>query len=67
MPGVIANRWLNLPNSMTSFSGRDLLFSIFLVQAWGFIRHHAWYSVDWSISADWFVFLIFPVLVFLLV
>lgn len=67
VPAVIANHWLHLPNSMTSFSARDLLLSICLVQAWGFIRHPAWNGGAWSISAEWFLYLLFPVFLFLLV
>lgn len=67
MSVLVANHWLHLPNSTTSFSVRDLILSVLLIQAWGFIRHPAWNEVAWSISAEWLVYLLFPLFLFLVV
>lgn len=34
--------------------------NLFLVQDWGFARDLAWNVPAWSISAEWFVYLVFP-------
>jgi peptidoglycan/LPS O-acetylase OafA/YrhL len=67
IPAVFANRWLHLPNSSTGFSVVDLGLSLILVQAWGFILHPAWNGVAWSISAEWFAYLLFPAFLLLIV
>lgn len=36
--------------------------SIFLVQNWGFSRDLAWNIPAWSISAEWFVYILFPII-----
>lgn len=36
--------------------------SVFLVQSWGFSRDLAWNVPAWSISTEWFVYLLFPLI-----
>jgi peptidoglycan/LPS O-acetylase OafA/YrhL len=64
---VIANRSLHLPNAGASFSVLDLGLSLLLVQAWGFSNYPAWNVVSWSISAEWFAYLLFPVFLIVVV
>jgi peptidoglycan/LPS O-acetylase OafA/YrhL len=42
-----------------SFSPISFLFNLFLIQNWGFIGP-SWNLVSWSISAEWFMYLLFP-------
>jgi len=67
VPALVVNREFHLPNAVTGFSGLDLGLSLLLLQAWGFINHPAWNSVAWSISAEWFAYLLFPVFLIVIV
>jgi peptidoglycan/LPS O-acetylase OafA/YrhL len=67
LPALAANRWFHLPNAVTGFSALDLGLSLLLVQAWGFVDHPAWNSVAWSVSAEWFAYLLFPAFLFVVV
>jgi peptidoglycan/LPS O-acetylase OafA/YrhL len=67
LPALVANRMFHLPNAVTSFSALDLGLSLLMVQAWGFIDHQVWNSVAWSISAEWFAYLLFPVFLIVVV
>lgn len=42
------------------FSGRELLLHLSLLHGWGFSRMLAWNYPSWSISAEWFAYLCFP-------
>ncbi len=46
------------------FSVRDYVESLFLVQAWGMSPKLTWNVPAWSISAEWFVYLVFPMMAF---
>ena len=37
--------------------------NLFLVQSWGFVSHESFNVPSWPISAEWFLYLIFPLLV----
>jgi peptidoglycan/LPS O-acetylase OafA/YrhL len=57
VPCVLApgfdNFWLtNTPASLLS--------NLLLVQAWGLHKHLSWNFVSWSISTEWFAYLLFP-------
>lgn len=43
-------------------TGMALLANIFLVQSWGFFDHYTWNHPAWSISTEWFAYLLFPLL-----
>lgn len=42
------------------FSTRELLLHLTLLHGWGFSRMLAWNYPSWSISAEWFAYLCFP-------
>jgi len=44
------------------FSPMGLLYNILNLQAWGLAKHLSWNCPAWSISAEWFAYLLFPVL-----
>jgi peptidoglycan/LPS O-acetylase OafA/YrhL len=67
LAALAANRWFHHPNAVTGFSAPDLGLSLLLMQAWGFIDHPVWNSVAWSISAEWFAYLLFPVFIIVVV
>lgn len=48
------------PFSVNSFDA--LVANILLIQAWGFFDHYTWNHPAWSISTEWFAYLIFPLL-----
>jgi len=41
------------------FTEASFIYNIFLIQNWGFIKV-SWNMVSWSISAEWFMYLLFP-------
>jgi peptidoglycan/LPS O-acetylase OafA/YrhL len=53
------------PFSVNTFEA--LVANIFLVQAWGIYDHYTWNHPAWSISTEWFAYLIFPFLALVLV
>jgi peptidoglycan/LPS O-acetylase OafA/YrhL len=67
LAAVAANHWFHHPNAVTGFSAADLGLSLLLLQAWGFIDHPVWNSVAWSISAEWFAYLLFPIFLIVVV
>lgn len=38
----------------------DFIYNVLMIQAWGFSDNMSWNGVAWSISCEWFVYLIFP-------
>src|SRR3954453_3873091 len=46
-------------------NGRDFIYNLFLVQAWGVTDHLSFNSPAWSISAELFCYLLFPVLIYI--
>ncbi|MEM7477210.1 MAG: acyltransferase [Planctomycetota bacterium] len=42
-----------------------LLGNIFLVQAWGFWDEWTWVPAAWTVSAEWFCYLLFPLLLWI--
>lgn len=46
--------------------GRGLLVNLLLVQSWGFYDAIVWNRPSWSISLEWFAYLLFPLFVTLL-
>jgi peptidoglycan/LPS O-acetylase OafA/YrhL len=47
-------------NSWLTNTPASLLSNLLLVQAWGFHQHLSWNFVSWSISTEWFAYLLFP-------
>jgi peptidoglycan/LPS O-acetylase OafA/YrhL len=45
------------------YTFKDFLANIFLVHAWSIPISYSWNNVSWSISAEWFAYLLFPLLV----
>jgi len=45
-----------------SFQVRDLPANLLLIQAWGVLRTDSWNFPSWLISADWFAYLLFPLI-----
>jgi peptidoglycan/LPS O-acetylase OafA/YrhL len=48
------------PRVAERFSMRELLLHLGLLHGWGFSRMLAWNYPSWSISAEWFAYLCFP-------
>lgn len=46
-------------------NGADFIYNLFLVQAWGVTDHLSFNSPAWSISAELFCYLVFPILIYL--
>lgn len=71
VPGVAYAAWRGIPlNHPENFSAADLIRNLFLVQAWNGVptdRQLSWNFPSWSISAEWFGYLLFPFMVALLV
>jgi peptidoglycan/LPS O-acetylase OafA/YrhL len=49
-----------LPWDGKKFEGAGLLVNLLLVHCWGFYDALVWNRPSWSISAEWFVYLLFP-------
>jgi peptidoglycan/LPS O-acetylase OafA/YrhL len=55
------------PSGETLFTPFAAVLNLTLMQAWGFLDHPSWHQVSWTLSAEWFAYLIvFPVCVYLL-
>jgi len=50
-------------NYKVIFSSTSFLLNLILVQNWGFIPP-SWNMVSWSISAEWFMYLLFPFMMY---
>lgn len=48
------------PLNPANFTDRQLLFDLPLLQSWGFTNHLNWNYPAWSVSAEWFCYLFFP-------
>ena len=60
---VVAARRLGYGLSDSGYSGREFLMNLFLVHAWTPHLVLSWNYPSWSISSEWFVYLLFPFLV----
>jgi peptidoglycan/LPS O-acetylase OafA/YrhL len=49
-------------NNPQEWQWKDLLWQLTLLQAWGVTQSPGWNSPAWSISAEWFAYLLFPLL-----
>ena len=49
-------------NNPQDWGRTDLIWHITLLHAWGFAKHASWNAPSWSISAEWFAYLLFPLL-----
>jgi peptidoglycan/LPS O-acetylase OafA/YrhL len=49
-------------NNPQEWQWNDLLWQLTLLQAWGVTRSPGWNAPSWSISAEWFAYLLFPLL-----
>jgi|SRR5579859_4891830 len=45
-----------------TFSARSFVLSAFMLNGWGFPGAEGWNVPSWSVSAEWFAYLMFPVL-----
>jgi peptidoglycan/LPS O-acetylase OafA/YrhL len=53
---------MGVKGSTPQSNGPDFIYNLFLVQAWGVTDHLSFNSPAWSISAELFCYLLFPVL-----
>jgi len=44
-----------------AFSSRSFLLSLFMLNGWGFYGSDGWNLPSWSVSSEWFAYLLFPV------
>jgi peptidoglycan/LPS O-acetylase OafA/YrhL len=49
-------------NRPQEWQWRDLVWQLMLLQAWGVTPSPGWNAPSWSISAEWFAYLLFPLL-----
>jgi peptidoglycan/LPS O-acetylase OafA/YrhL len=54
----VMHRGLTMPERFTAI---DFVRNLFLVQAWGFSKDLSWNIPAWSVSAEWFAYLLFPI------
>ena len=50
--------WDNIP-----FDWAGLTVNLLMVQCWGFYPHLVWNRPSWTVSAEWFVYMLFPLFV----
>jgi len=48
-----------------AFSARSFVLSVFMLNGWGFPGSTGWNVPSWSVSSEWFAYLMFPVLALL--
>jgi peptidoglycan/LPS O-acetylase OafA/YrhL len=54
--------WIGIAGPTSHTGPLDFVYNLFLVQAWGVTDHLSFNSPSWSISAELFCYLLFPVL-----
>ena len=52
---------LGFSHDASAFDVKQIPFHIALLQAWGFVNSDGWNFPSWSISAEWFAYLTFPI------
>jgi peptidoglycan/LPS O-acetylase OafA/YrhL len=58
---VVTALHLGIPiNSKMGWNFRDLPWQFLMLHAWGFTETASWNTPSWSISAEWFAYLVFP-------
>jgi len=58
---VLSARHFDVKTNLAHYSGFTWLTNVFLIQVWpGFNRGLTWNFPSWSISAEWFAYLLFP-------
>lgn len=50
------------PLNPANYTGHAFLLYLALLESWGFTHHLAWNYPSWSVSAEWFCYLLFPAL-----
>lgn len=58
----VALAWIGIVGPTSHASPLDFAYNLFLVQAWGVTDHLSFNSPSWSISAELFCYLLFPLL-----
>lgn len=61
--GLAVNYGLVHSNDPGRYAGLDFLANLFLVQAWGLTDQLTYNYVAWSMSAEWFCYLLLPIIV----
>ncbi len=49
----------------TNVSLKSLILNLLNIHGWGLVHYTSWNEPSWSISVEWFIYLIFPVLIIL--
>jgi peptidoglycan/LPS O-acetylase OafA/YrhL len=62
LPLLIAAMTLGMNYSAQAFTARSFVLSLFLLNGWGFAGSEGWNVPSWSVSSEWFAYLIFPIL-----
>ena len=62
---LLRPHWDDAPVNPADYTTRQFFLHLALVQSWGFTRHLAWNYPSWSVSAEWFCYLMFPALALL--
>jgi peptidoglycan/LPS O-acetylase OafA/YrhL len=63
---IVALQTLGVPLKSDNWKFSDLPCQFLMVHAWGVTETATWNMPSWSISAEWFAYLLFPLLVLLL-
>ena len=56
----LAPDWGATPLYPGNYTGGQFLQHLLLVQSWGFSAHLSWNYPSWSVSAEWFCYILFP-------
>ncbi|HUC48640.1 MAG TPA: acyltransferase [Xanthobacteraceae bacterium] len=67
LAAFVAATHLNVPlDDADAWTAKNFVKQVFLVHAWGIDRHIGWNAVSWSVSAEWFAYLLFPAIAFVI-
>jgi peptidoglycan/LPS O-acetylase OafA/YrhL len=65
LPLLVVSLMLGMHVNPDAFGARAFVLSALMLNGWGFPRSDGWNVPSWSVSAEWFAYLVFPVLALL--
>lgn len=70
VPLVLSAKWLSVytfnPETSAQYDLPKLLYSLMLLNGWGFPESVGWNAPSWSVGSEWFAYLLFPALAWVL-